>query len=259
MDAFKLFLQINLDKIIASIIVFLFELIVMLTISVTINNFLKNRATNSKNAYEFSKKLKSLIRTTLFIMEVIVILTIWKFELVSLLIFFALCLFAIILGGKNIIKDIFSGISIIYGDYYDIGDVIEVDGFKGKVIDIGLKTTKIKSHLNEIKIINNGCINDVINYSKLAGVGIVNVTVSYDEDIDRVIGLLDEKLMNIKDQYEQIVEGPFVSGVDDLNENGVVIRISVKTRPETQYAVERGIKKYIKELFDKENIKLAHK
>ncbi len=51
-------------------------------------------------------------------------------------------------------------------NHYDVGDVVEIDGFKGTVLEVSLKSTKIISWLNEVKIIANGNIKSVINFSK---------------------------------------------------------------------------------------------
>ncbi|HOH18729.1 MAG TPA: hypothetical protein PK087_05345, partial [Bacilli bacterium] len=81
--------------------------------------------------------------------------------------------------------------------------------------------------------------------------------VDYQESIDRVIALLDEKLINLKDTFPQILEGPNVIGVIKVLRKGFIIRIIIKTMPETHYSVEREVQKQVKELFEQNNIRLA--
>ena len=78
----------------------------------------------------------------------------------------------------------------------------------------------------------------------------------YHENIDHVIQVLEEHLGEIRDMFPQIIEGPNVIGVVGLNDSSVAIRVNVKTNTEEHYAVERGIKKFVKDLFDKEGIEI---
>ena len=56
------------------------------------------------------------------------------------------------LGAQDLIKDLLSGFSIIFENHYDIDDIVEIKGFKGRVLDIGLKSTKLINWKNEVKI-----------------------------------------------------------------------------------------------------------
>ena len=108
-------------------------------------------------------------------------------------------------------------------------------------------------------MISNGDITSVTNFSKYPSVGVVEVQISYKENIERVVKLLEDNLSGLKNKYEQILEGPnIVGGILGLNDNGVSIRITVKTESEKHYEVERGIKQTVKELFEKEGIEIPY-
>jgi moderate conductance mechanosensitive channel len=149
-----------------------------------------------------------------------------------------------------------SGFFIIFEQHFNVGDRIEVQGFKGDVIDIGLKTTKIRNWKGEIKILANGEINNLINYSKEASTAIVDFGIAYRENIQQVIDLLNTAFLTMKKDFPQIIEDPTVVGVMDLSNSSINMRVIAKTFNEQHYAVERGIRKLIKEVLDENNIEI---
>ncbi len=243
--------QVNLGRLIFSVIVILIAvgLIIIMGIIVARVNKKKNRRT-----YTVARLLQSIIKYTIVIIVLFVILAIWGVNVTAALAGLGIAGLIIGLGAQDIIKDFLAGIGIVFENYYEIDDIVEIGGFKGRVLEIGLRSTKLINVQGEIKIFHNGAIVEVSNFSRTFSMAIVNVTVSYTENIDKVISLLDEKLPVLKENYPQILEGPIVAGVDDLNSSGVVIRITAKTNAEEHYAVQRALKKYIKETFENNNI-----
>ena len=82
---------------------------------------------------------------------------------------------------QDTVKDFLAGIFIIFENQYDVGDTIEVAGFKGEVIALGLKTTKIKAVTGEVNIIANRNIGSVINHSFSNSLAVVEFDVAYEQ------------------------------------------------------------------------------
>ena len=137
-----------------------------------------------------------------------------------------------------------------------MGDTIEVKGFKGIVTDIGLKTTKIRNWKGEVKILSNGDINDITNYSRNPSVAVVEFGIAYKEDVQKTMDILTLELPKIREKFEQIIEDPVVMGVTALDNSSVNLRVIAKTMTEQHYAVERGIRKFIKEILDANGIEI---
>ena len=85
--------------------------------------------------------------------------------------------FAAVIGlaFQDILKDLLAGISIIFDNKFAVGDTVEINGFSGTVIQLGLRTTKIKSFTGEIKSIGNSSFNEVINYSLSDAILYINI------------------------------------------------------------------------------------
>lgn len=158
---------------------------------------------------------------------------------------------------QDILKDFFSGIFIIIENQFSIGDTVEIGGFKGEVIALGLKTTRIKKYTGEIKIISNRNIDYIINYSKANSLDMIDISVAYEEDIDKVQNILDKLCIKLKTQIKDIKELN-VLGVEELADSYVTFRLSVVTKPMQQFAVKREILKAIKIELDKNKIKIPY-
>jgi len=185
------------------------------------------------------------------------ILGVWGIDVAPLLAGAGIFGLIVGLGAQGLIRDLLAGISIVFENYFDIDDIVEVKGFKGRVIEIGLKSTKILGWNGDVKIFTNGDIVEITNFSKYPTVAYVDLEISARHNIDGVISLLEENLDELKAIYSQIIEGPNVIGVMAVGAIGSVLRITVKTLSEEHYAVERGIRKFTKELFEKHNIEFS--
>ena len=69
---------------------------------------------------------------------------------------------AISLAAKGIVSDIMAGLFIIAENELNVGDTVHIGHFEGKVVEIGVRVTKIEKD-GEIMIINNSDIDEVVN------------------------------------------------------------------------------------------------
>ena len=255
-DTIKNFVVVNGTRLITTAIIILIAIILLLIMRVIVKKFTDKNHTRRKHAVTLAKLLQSVFRYIVWILSLIIILNAWGIDVTPILAGAGIVALAVSFGAQKLIADFISGLGIVFENYYDVDDVVEIDGFKGRVEEISLRSTKIINAKNEVKIINNGSIDKVINFSKNPSIGVVDIGIAYEEDINKVIKVLEENLESIRDNYPQIIEGPNVVGVTSLEDSYVNIRINVKTLNEQHYEVERGLYKFIKELFDKEGIEI---
>lgn len=255
-DKVKNFIIENTTRIISTIIIICICLLILLVARIITKRFIKRNNGKRKHAITLAKLLLSICKYVIVILTVVILLSTWGINVAPLLAGAGIVALGISLGAQKIIGDFISGLCIVFENCYDVDDVVEINGFKGRVEEITLRSTKLVNWKNEMRIISNGNINDITNYSKAPSIGSVDITVAYHENIDHVIQVLEEHLGEIRDMFPQIIEGPNVIGVVGLNDSSVAIRVNVKTNTEEHYAVERGIKKFVKDLFDKEGIEI---
>lgn len=160
---------------------------------------------------------------------------------------------------QDLIKDFIAGIFIIFDNQYNIGEIITINGFKGEVVSLGLKSTKIKSTNGEILIISNGKIIQVINHSIENSLAVVDIEVPYQVDVDKVLLTLNKLSTKISKNNDVLLKEIKVLGIIDLTSSGIKIRLTAETLPNKHYEIERQIRKEIKTSFDEENIEFSNK
>lgn len=245
----------SVTAIIASAItIFVWMLILKIT-KISLKRLGDKPGAMQKRRKTISKVSISIINYTLAIISIIILLAIWGVNVLPALAGLGILGLVVGLGAQKFIQDLIAGFFIIFEHHFDVGDVIEVSGFKGTVTDIGLKTTKIRNWKGEIRIYNNGEVNTLINYSKNPSLAIVEFGIAYEEDINRTIEVLNNAFPEFSKNYpEIIIEAPSIAGVIALNASSVDLRVIVKTLNEQHYGVERALRKFIKETLDANNI-----
>lgn len=203
-----------------------------------------------------AKVTMSVIKYFIVVVTIIVVLAIWDVNVLPALAGLGIMGLVIGLGAQKFINDLIAGLFIVFEHHFDVGDVVEVKGFKGTVIDIGLKTCKIKNWKGEVKILNNGDVTDITNFSLDSSTAIIDFGIAYREDVQKTIDVLKQELPKLKNKYPQILDDPTVVGVIALNSSSVDMRVIVKTANEQHYEVERGTRQFIKEVLDEHSIEI---
>ena len=166
--------------------------------------------------------------------------------------------FALGFGAQSLVKDIINGFFILFEDQYGVGDHVTIGTFSGIVETIGIRTTVIRDFSGDVHLIPNGTINQVTNHSRGNIRFIVDVDISYEEDIDNAIKVISNVCNKYKSENEDIVEPIEVLGVNSLNASSVTIRIIGKTKPLKQWEAERELRKRVKKVLDEEGIEIPY-
>jgi small conductance mechanosensitive channel len=166
---------------------------------------------------------------------------------------------AIGFGAQGLVKDLISGFFIILENQYRIGDVIEVAGVSGLVESVSLRKTVLRDLQGKVHTIPNGEIKVVSNFSKEWSRSVLDLGISYRDDIDQIVDLLIQigKEMKSEEPYKSAILEPLqVLGVEKFDESQMVIRMMVKTAPLKQWDVGRELRRRIKIRFDEKGIQL---
>lgn len=156
---------------------------------------------------------------------------------------------------QQTVNDMLSGFFIVFEGLFNIGDWIKVDGFRGQVIEIGVRTTKVAIG-NNIQIINNSELKTITIMARNSTGAICDVDIAYKEDAESVIQLIEDNAALYRNAIPEIMEGPYVDGVVELGASGVTIRIWSLAGQENVLKVERQMRRVTKQLFDDNNIEI---
>lgn len=161
-------------------------------------------------------------------------------------------------GAESLVADVVTGIFILFENQFNVGDIIEVDGFRGTVENITIRTISIRDPGGNVKIINNSDLSNVINRSDHGSVAITEVGVSYDTDLEEFEGKIGKMLEEIKAKHADIFVGDVsYLGVENLADSCVVLKFKADVKEADVFSGRRVLNKEIKCAFDKNNITIA--
>ncbi len=187
----------------------------------------------------------------------------WMLKILGLditTIFAGVGIMALILGfgAESLVADVVTGIFILFENQYNVGDIIEVDGFRGTVEKIGIRTISIKDTGSNIKIINNSDIKNLVNRSDQASVAVSLVGISYSTDLRKVDEVMPKILERIKKSNPDVFVGDVkYLGVEDLAESSVNLKFVAEVKEKDIFNGRRLLNKEIKNSFDDEGIVIA--
>ncbi|WP_238343488.1 mechanosensitive ion channel family protein [Gracilibacillus saliphilus] len=162
---------------------------------------------------------------------------------------------AIGFGAQGLVSDIVTGFFILLEKQIDVGDYVTAAGYNGIVEEVGLRTTKIRGFDGTLHYVPNREIAGVSNHSRGNMRALVDIGISYDDNIDQAMAVLKSVCKEFETD-PRFAEGPDVLGVQAFGSSEVVLRIIGKTENMEQWGAERDIRKRIKEAFDENNIEI---
>lgn len=201
--------------------------------------------------------LKSFVKYVIGFIGLIFILTAWGVDSVTLLASFGLIGLVVSFGAQSIVEDVISGIFLIIEKQFSVGDIIIIDGFVGRVTEIGLRTTKFLDIANsDLKIVNNSQVKNVINASLNTSTAVTEVGIGYEEDLERVEKLIaDEYIPNFKTKYKDLLEGDVLYlGVSALADSSVNLKLAAKVQESNRPKVSRLLNREFKLFCDRNKI-----
>ena len=150
-------------------------------------------------------------------------------------------------GAQSLIEDIITGLFIVIEGEFAIGDIITIDGFRGEVKSIGLRTVSIEDLGGNVRIINNSEISSLINLSDNTSVAVVNVPVSYEDSLEKSEAAVREALSELPAEYPEIFKkAPVYKGVDQLAETHFELMVVAEVAEENIYNARRIIQREIR-------------
>ena len=163
---------------------------------------------------------------------------------------------AIGFGAQGLVSDVVTGFFLLLEKQIDVNDYVTVGAVDGVVEAVGLRTTQIRGFDGTLHYLPNREITSVSNHSRGNMRALVDIGISYDDNIDKAIEVMQRACDLVASENPAIAEGPNVIGVQAFGSSEVVLRVIAKTQNGEQWAVERQLRKAIKEAFDANGIEI---
>jgi small conductance mechanosensitive channel len=166
---------------------------------------------------------------------------------------------AIGLGTQTLVKDVINGIFILVEGQYAVGDVVQVAGVSGEVIEITPRRTVLRDVNGHVHVVPNSAITVATNMTQGFSRINLDVTVAYEEDIDRVTAVLDQVCAGLAaDRAADFISTPKVVRVDNLGNDGIDLKILGDVRVFKQWELMGELRRRIKNRFDAEGIEIPY-
>ena len=236
-------------------LILIFMAIVFIFIATFITHLFDNK---SRKAKTVSSLVRSLIKYITIITVICIILVIWGVDVIGIVAGVGILTLIIGLGCQSLIQDVISGMFIVFDDYFAVGDTVIIDGFRGTIIDVGLKTTKLQDFGGNIKSITNSSILTVVNMSRLRSVASITLSVSYNEDVERVEALIINEIEELKKKIPNIIDGPWYKGIDNITASSIDFLVLAFVNEDNRFQVTRDLKREFYLLFKKNNVQIPY-
>ena len=248
--------KILIKEVVGPILIILVSLLVYLVIKSVIDNVFKirNKYIDKRKSKTINGLINNIIKYFIVIVDVIMILDIFGVDTKTLIASLGVVGFVAGLAVQDTLKDFVAGVSIILENQYSVGDTITVKDFRGEVISLGIKSTKIKAYTGEVMIIPNHLIEHVINHSVDKSLAIVDIPVSYDTDLKKLESVLSNLFSKLS--IDGITGDINILGLESYDDSSISYRVVVDTIPMKHYQVERELKRAIKLELDKNGIEI---
>ncbi len=246
----------------------LLAILILAKIAITLGTTLLSRAftsyhqrtrRNANKVKTLEALSRSVLRYTIYFVALVTLLSQLGIRTDSLLASAGIVGLAVSFGAQSLVKDVLTGMFIIFEDQFAVGDYVETAGLSGYVMEIGLRVTKLRDFSGVIHTLPNGEIGKVTNHSRDNRTSLVEVGVAYDEDVARVQSVLEQAMQQVgQEMADNLAEGPKVIGITDLGASGMVFRVWAKALPMQHWGVERAMRKAVSLAFQREGISLYY-
>lgn len=220
---------------------------------------MENQKNMSANRVRTLEKLTvNAFSYVLIFVFITIILGIFELDATGLIAGAGIVGLAIGFGAQGLVSDVVTGFFLLLERQIDVEDYVTISGIDGVVEQVGLRNTQLRGFDGTLHFIPNRDISSVSNHSRGNMRALVDIGISYDENIDEATAVLQAACDKIATENEMIIEGPNVIGVQALGSSDIVLRIIAKTENGSQWEVERKLRKELKDVLDANNIEIPY-
>ncbi|MCM1053702.1 MAG: mechanosensitive ion channel family protein [Ruminococcus sp.] len=255
----KIYDAIMTKQIFGSLLVILFAGLLISMFNKVISKIL----ITGKTAFEIKRRktiiklFQSIFKYLIFMVAILIILDFYGVDTKSLIASLGVVGVVIGLALQDTVKDFISGVSLILENYLAVGDIVTFNDFTGEVIELGLRTTKIKKASGEVMIIANRNIDTIINSSQKKANLLLEIDTAYEVDSKLVKKVLEQVINKAKKEDLIFADSSYL-GINDLGASSVKYLINIHCDQTKKMVVKREILERIKIAYEKNNIKIPY-
>ena len=168
---------------------------------------------------------RNLMRYIVILIGICLVLSVFGVDIITILAGLGIIALIIGFGAESLIADVVTGVFILIDNQYNIGDIIEINGFRGTVTDISVRTTVLTDPGGNVKIINNSDMKNILNRSDNSSKAITEFPIPYDTDVEALEEKIPELLKKIRAAHPEMMKSdPVYLGIDRLDDSSIVLK-----------------------------------
>ncbi len=163
-------------------------------------------------------------------------------------------------GAQSLVRDLISGLFIIFEDQFGVGDTVDLGEVKGAIESVGLRVTQVRDVQGVLWYVRNGEIIRVGNHSQGWSRIVLDIAIAYGADIEKARKLILDAAKSVaKDNAftHKVIEAPEIWGIENITGDQIVLRLVQQVGPEHTDSVARELRARIKTALDKGKVELA--
>lgn len=185
---------------------------------------------------------RNIMRYAVIIIAICIILTMLNVDIITILSGLGIIALIIGFGAESLIADVVTGMFILMDNQYNIGDIIEVNGFRGTVTDLSVRTTALTDLGGNVKIINNSDMKNILNRSDNSSRSVAEFPIPYDTDLEALEKQIPELLTSIYEKNRDIMKNvPVYVGVDQFDDSSIILKFVVEVAEPDIYTGARRL------------------
>jgi small conductance mechanosensitive channel len=164
-------------------------------------------------------------------------------------------------GAQSLVRDLISGIFIVFEDQYGVGDSVDLGQATGVVESVGLRVTQVRDVSGVLWYVRNGEVVRVGNQSQGWSRVVLDIPIAYSAPVDKARELILSAAHSLTSDPEiskQLMGEPEVWGIELLTGEQVVLRLVQQVGPSHADDIARELRARIKVALDKNKISLAN-
>ncbi|WEV39003.1 mechanosensitive ion channel family protein [Lactobacillus sp. ESL0680] len=241
------FLKLNWDNIGEHLLTIIWQLVLSTAIFYIIdyfgkriiNHYLKHsKRPQNKRTRTVTALINSIFSYTVIFFYLFGVLSILGIPIGTLLASAGIFSLALGMGAQGFVSDLVNGFFILSEDQFDVGDIVQINNQTGTVVQLGLRTTRLKGSDGSIIYIPNRNISIVQNLAH-GGIGLdIKLQLNAQNDFTKVRELIKQANSQVSLAKKTLVQGPKIIGITNQTAKTVDYVIHFQVKPGKEKAVQ---------------------
>lgn len=215
-----------------------------------------------KRAETLARMFRYIVKTVVWVLATMIVLGELGVSLAPILGAAGVVGLAVGFGAQSLVRDFFTGLTILLENQIRVGDVVNLGGQHAGVVEqITLRFVQLRDYEGLVHYVPNGQITSIINLTRGFANAVMDIGVAYRENTDEVMAVMREVARELRADETfspRILDDLEIAGVDRWADSSVVIRCRFKCSPGEQWSVRREYLRRLKHAFDRAGIEIPY-